>query len=100
MKIKMLTTSCGPDPNFNFTEGQVRDVSVEEARYWDRAGVCTLLEPYPANAEKAVVAPVEKAVVTPPETAEKGNVSPAAEKTATQQPASLEVPTWGKGEGK
>lgn len=106
MKIKMLTTSCGPDPNFNFTEGQVCDVTVDEARYWHEAGVCTLLEPYPAEAEKAVVAPVQKAIVAPPETA-KGKVSPAAEKASATPPASPDVQVsltppagWGKGEGK
>lgn len=87
MKIKMLTTSAGPDPQFNFTEGDERNVTVEEARYWDKAGVCTLLEPYPSDAEKAIVVPAQKAVVTPPETA-------TVQKPAKQ--ASAPAADWGK----
>lgn len=89
MKIEMTTTASGPDPNLNWNKGQVRDVCADEARYWHEAGVCNLLEPYPADAEKAVNAPVQKAVVTPPETAVKGK----AEVTPV-------VPEWGKGEAK
>lgn len=85
MKIKMLTTASGPDPQFNFTEGEERNVSVEEARYWDKVGVCTLLEPYPSDAEKPTLKASEKAVVTTPEkavvasaeTATKGKAIPA-----------------------
>lgn len=87
MKIKMLTTASGADPQFNFSEGEVRDVTVEEARYWDKAGVCTLLEPYPSDAEKTVVAPTQKAVVMPPETA-------TTQKPAKQ--ASAPAADWGK----
>lgn len=76
MKIKMLTTKCGPISSENWVEGQKRNVSVEEARYWEKIGVCSVLEPYPAP-ETAVVKPVEKAVVKPAETA-------TAHKTATQ----------------
>jgi hypothetical protein len=113
MKIKMLTTSCGPDPKFNFNEGQKRNVSVEEARYWFEMGVCELLEPWPvekavvAAPEKAVVIPAEKAVISPPETAAKGKgkattfgapVAPPASPVATKSIA--DVPEWGKPEVK
>lgn len=69
MKIKMLTTSAGPDPKANWCEGDTRDVCVEEARYWYTRGVCKIVEPFPEDIEKAIGITPEKAVVKPPETA-------------------------------
>lgn len=70
MKIKMLTTKCGPISSENWAEGQVRNVCVEEARYRiEVEHTAKALEPYPSDAEKAVVAPAEKAVITAPERA-------------------------------
>lgn len=72
MKIKMLTISASPDIDKNWHEGEVREVSEEEARYWVDRNIAIALEPFEkavvAPKEKAVVAPKEKAVVTPPET--------------------------------
>lgn len=105
MKIKMKTTSCGPDPTFNFNKGQVRDVTVEEARYWHSAGVCELIDLYPADAEKAVLKAPEKAVVKPAETA-KAVVTPEPTKLPVAQPASsttvasAKAATWGTPEVK
>lgn len=98
MKIKMLTTKCGPNPEENWKEGQVRNVCVDEARYWHEMGVCTLLEPYPAP-EKAVVAPAQKAVVMPPETAGKGKTASAPVQAPVAPPASPDAaaqaaPAW------
>lgn len=69
MKIKMLTTKCGPVSSENWAEGQTRDVCVEEARYWHERGICELLEPFPSGVEKAVIAPAEKATISAPERA-------------------------------
>jgi hypothetical protein len=44
MKIKMLTTSAGPDPTLNWSEGQKRTVDDEEAQALVDAGVAVSLE--------------------------------------------------------
>jgi hypothetical protein len=98
MKIKMLTTASGSDPTYNFSEGEIRDVSPEEARYWHEAKVCTLLEPYPGDAEKPTLKPSEKAVVKTPETA-KGNAATAPVKPPVAAPAApvmQNTSEWGK----
>ena len=64
----MKTTSCGADPKFNFNAGQIRDVSIDEARYWFDLRLCELIDEFPKS-EKAVVKPAEKAVVKPEEKA-------------------------------
>ena len=46
MKIKMLTTSAGPDVSRNWSKGQKRDVDPEEARVLIIAGVAEALEPF------------------------------------------------------
>ena len=70
MKIKMLTTKCGPVSSENWNEGQVRNVCVEEARYRiEVEHTAKALEPYPTDVEKTVVAPAEKATITAPERA-------------------------------
>lgn len=68
MKIQMLTTSCGADSRYNFSKGDIRDVTEEEARYWYGAGVCTLIDEFPIK-EKAVLKAPNKATITPTETA-------------------------------
>lgn len=98
MKIKMLTTKCGPDPTENWLTGDERDVSVEEARYWHAANVCTPLEPYPADAQKAVVSPPQKAVAASHETAKvivgRQAVAPPA---ASAEDVKINLaPAWGK----
>lgn len=107
MKIKMLTTSCGPDPKYNFNEGQKRNVTPEEARYWHEKGYCELLEPYPSEVEKAVIDPAEKAVVAapekavikPPETVAV-KVSPEPVKAAATAPVKpAKAAAWGTPEG-
>lgn len=67
MKIRMLTTSCGPDSKFNFDKNQIRDVSEEEAKYWHDRKLCELIDdfkeppkPSSVGVEKAVVVPSEK----------------------------------------
>lgn len=117
MKIKMLTTKCGPNSSENWAEGQKRDVSVEEAQYWHKLGICDLLEPFPSEVQKAVVAPVEVAVVSAPEKAvikptetAKVVVSPEAAKAPVVPPAvpagksnsvaSAKAATWGTPEAK
>jgi hypothetical protein len=45
MKIRMLTTSAGPDPALNWHEGQKRTVDDEEGQALVDAGVATSLEP-------------------------------------------------------
>lgn len=106
MKIKMLKTRSGPDSENNFNEGQKREVCEEEARYWKNLGYCELLEPYPSESQKAVVAPPEKAVVKPTETAQI-KVSPEPVKAPVKPPAasgnavaSAKAVTWGSPEVK
>lgn len=67
MLIKMLTTGCSPNPDFNFQKGQKRDVTPEEAEYWIKQGVAEALEPFPqvkgtGKPEKAATGPKETAV--------------------------------------
>jgi hypothetical protein len=108
MKIKMLTTSAGPDINSNWCEGDVREVCVDEARHWYKHGVCKLIEPFPEDAEKMLGIVTEKAVVKPPETAvappamvNKGKVMPPAEVAATGNTVtSAKAATWGTPEVK
>ena len=109
MKIKMNTTSSTPDVTLNFVKNQIRDVTVEEARYWHNLGVCTLLEPYPGEAEKAVITAPEKSVIKPPETAKvavapepvKAPVAPPAVPAGkSQSVASAKAATWGTPETK
>ena len=105
MKIKMNTSKCGPIVSENWTESEVREVCADEARYWHKAGVCTLLEPYPGEAEKAVVTAPERAVVKPTETA-KATVTPEVVKAPVAPPvrpvtvASATAATWGTPEVK
>ena len=66
MLIKMITTSCGPDSKFNFTKGQIRDVSTEEAKYWHERKLCELVDDFKEPPKPSLVG-VEKAVVVPSE---------------------------------
>lgn len=117
MKIKMLTTKCGPVSSENWAEGQKRNVCVDEARYWEKLGVCVVLEPYPSDVEKAVVAPAEKADISAPERAvikstetAKVMISPEPVKAPVAPPAipasksasvaSAKAATWGTPEVK
>lgn len=108
MKIKMLTTNCGPDPTRNWNEGQVREVCEEEGTYWIKLNVAI---PYGTAVvkppEKAVTSPAEKAVVAPQEKAGKGVVTPSAAKAPEAPPASpdnvnssAKAATWGTPEVK
>jgi len=102
MKIKMLTTKCGPVTSENWKEGQVRTVCDEEGEYWIKMGVATFIEAsVVAPPEVAIVKAPEKAVVTPPETAAKGKVTSPVVKPPVAPPAlpvvvNQEVPEWGK----
>ena len=73
MKIKMLTTKCGPVATENWHEGQVREVSDAEAKLQVKLGHAIALGSYEKAtikpSEKAVVIPVETAIVVPPEVA-------------------------------
>lgn len=67
MLIKMLTTGCSPNPDFNFQKGQKRDVTPEEADYWIKQGVAEALKPFPqvkstGKPEKATTGLKETAV--------------------------------------
>ena len=110
MRIRMNTTKCGPVVTDNWNEGEIRDVSVEEARAYVTSHLATALEPF----EVAVVRPPEVAVITPPqkavsssaEIAGQGKGPVAAQKPPVGQPASpvavpasgnlTQPPTWGK----
>ena len=100
MKIKMLTTKCGPIVSENWSEGQVFNVSVEEARAYVEAHLATALEPFEVATisapQNAVVAPVEAAVQV------KGQVAalkaPVAPPAAPEVQINLQAPAaWGKG---
>ena len=100
MKIKMLTTKCGPIVSENWSEGQVFNVSVEEARAYVDAHLATPLEPF----EVATVAAPQNASVAPVEAAMQVKVQPIAPKPPVAPPASPEVQinlqapaAWGKG---
>ena len=69
MKIKMLTTSAGPDPLKNWQEGQVRDVEPEEAKAMVDSKMATYEKTIIVPAEKAIPPAHEQAVIVPPEKA-------------------------------
>lgn len=107
MKIKMLTTKCGPISTENWAEGQKRNVCDEEGEYWIKMGVAVLIEKSVVKpAEKAVIIAPERAVVKPAETAK---VTPSIEpaKPPVKAPvasentvASAKAQTWGTPEVK
>jgi len=110
MKIKMLTTKCGPVSSENWVEGQKRTVCDEEGEYWIKMGVATLIEKsVVAPAEKAVITAPERAVIKPTETA-KAAVAPEVVKAPVAPPAvpagksqsvaSAKATTWGTPEVK
>lgn len=96
MLVRFLTTSCGPEASKNWSEGEKRNVSLEEAKTLEQLRVIELLEPYPFNVEKAVIGAPEKAVVNvpekavtgAPETAGNGNGKVDEKKPAVESPAS------------
>lgn len=117
MRIRMNTTKCGPNVNENWNEGEIKDVSVEEARAYVTSHLATALEPFEVAVvqppEKAVITSPEKAVSGPAEIAGQGKGPVAAQKSSVGQPASpvaapgapvaapatgnlTQPPTWGK----
>jgi len=111
MRIRMNTTKCGPVTTENWNEGEIKNVSVEEARAYVTSHLATVLEPFPETAmlrppETAVVTSPQKAVSGPPEIAGQGKGPVAAQKPPVGQPASpvavpasgnlTQPPTWGK----
>lgn len=110
MKIKMLTTKCGPVSSENWVEGQKRNVCDEEGDYWIKMGIATLIEKSIVSpAEKAVITAPERAVVKPTETAKamapsepvKAPVAPPAVPAGkSASVASAKAATWGTPEVK
>lgn len=110
MKIKMLTTKCGPVSSENWVEGQKRNVCDEEGEYWIKQGIAVLIEKsVVAPAEKAVISAPERAVVKPTETAKvivapevvKAPVTPLAVPAGkSNSVASAKAATWGTPEAK
>jgi hypothetical protein len=106
MKIKMLTTKCGPISSENWVEGQKRTVCDDEGEYWIKQGIAVLIEKSVVKpAEKAVISVPERAVVKPTETA-KGAVpleavkAPVAALVKPVTVASAKAATWGTPEVK
>lgn len=110
MKIKMLTTKCGPISSENWNEGQKRNVCDEEGEYWIKQGIAVLIEKSVVEpAEVAIITAPERAVIKPTETA-KVAVAPEPVKAPVAPPAvpagksnsvaSAKAATWGTPEVK
>lgn len=63
-RIKMLKTACGPMGSF--TVNQIAEVDDDTALAWAEAGAATILStPTPPQVERAVVTPPETATAKP-----------------------------------
>lgn len=92
MKIRMLTTSCGPDAEENWTENQKINVSVERARELVDAGYAVAVDPFPGVKQIAAAADAASVESDPESDPAEGSEAEVVTETAIEAPA---APAWG-----